>query len=100
MNPIFSQTHNQRVKQINGELSRNIELINNQNRVKFSYVYKNDKAYGKNAVVVYDDFYKKYTISFVKEDGLSTSCKLTDNNFVGKWEFKFNGSNYSLSNYK
>lgn len=44
--------------------------------------------------------YKNDTISFVKEDGLSTSCKLTDNNFVGKWEFKFNGSNYILSNYK
>ena len=55
--------------------------------------------YGRGAVVTYDDFYKKYSVSFTKEDGSSTGCKLTDSNFTTEWTFKYNGFTYKLTNF-
>ena len=72
----------------------------NPNFPYFKLVYKNGSPYGKNAIVTYDDFYKKYKISFTKEDGSLTGCSLTDDNFIYTdcWKFKYNGNVYRLTN--
>jgi len=69
--------------------------------VKFNYVYKNNSPYGKNALVTYDDFYKKYKVTFFKENGSETGCSLTEGNFIystDPWKFKYNGNVYRLTN--
>lgn len=68
----------------------------NRNTASFSYVYKNNTPYGKNAIVTYDNFYKTYSISFTKQNGNSTSCMIKDKDFIGIWNFKYNGAIYSL----
>ena len=93
----FSQT-NAAGEKLAEEIYRKISL-NKQGTRTFEYVYKNKSPYGKNAHVKYDDFYKTYTISFVKENGSSTSCVIKKSNFIGEWDFKYNGAVYRLSNY-
>ena len=91
----FSQTYGEKLAE---ETFRKISL-NKQGTTTFEYVYKNKSPYGKNAHVKYDDFYKTYTITFVKENGTSTSCIIKNSNFIGDWDFKYNGAVYRLSNY-
>jgi hypothetical protein len=75
-------------------LSRRLDLIPN-NSISFTYVYKNGAPYGTSASVKYDDFYKTYTVSFIKQDGVQTGCQLTEANFTSTWEFKYNGNKYT-----
>jgi len=84
--------------QIKGSMSR-LSSMNNY-RVSFAYVYKNGSPYGRNAYVTYDNFYNKYKVSFIKEDGSQTGCTLTDGNFIYSdyWKFKYNGNVYRLVN--
>ena len=79
-------------------LSRKSTMPNN--KASFKYVYRNGIPYGKSAFVIYDDFYKKYKVSFTKEDGFQTGCTLTYYSFIYKncWTFTYNGNVYRLSN--
>ena len=64
----------------------------------FSYVLKNGKPYGTNVIVKYDGFFRNYTISFTKQNGETSGCTITENNFIEQWKFKYNKSIYKLTN--
>ena len=81
-------------KRLTDETYRHLEM--NGNKTNFSYVYKNNSPYGKNASVKYDEFYKTYTINFTKENGITTGCAIKESAFIGQWEFKYNGAIYKL----
>lgn len=63
---------------------------------RFNYVYKNGKPYGTDVTVIYDGFYRNYTISFTKQNGETSGCLIKANNFIEKWKFKYNGFVYEL----
>lgn len=79
---------------------RHNDLIKNKNSCTFSYVYLNDKPYGRMANVYYDDFYLRYTISFINSGGQSIEFALKESNFTETWGFVYNGGKYELTNYK
>ena len=81
-------------------IGENIKGNNNGYRWNFKYVYMNNNPYGRNASVVYDDFFHTYKISFTKKDGSTTSCEVEINDFSGVWEFCYNNKKYYLSNNK
>jgi hypothetical protein len=104
----FSQGHSRRF--LNYRVAH--QNLTNQKKAKtdgyttfnFKYVFKNNQPYGKSAFVVYDDFYKTYTITFTKENGESTGCSLKDGNFIDLnylleyqgWKFKYQGAIYLM----
>jgi tetratricopeptide (TPR) repeat protein len=87
-------------KKLRGFPHRLLDLIKNNNTSNFSYVYLNDKPYGRRAQVIYDDFYETYSISFFNSSGESISFQLKNSNFTGIWEFIYSGGKYELTNYK
>jgi hypothetical protein len=79
------------------DVHRKLEMKNNT--IRFSYVYLNKTPYGKNATVVYDNFYKTYQVTFTKQNGMKTGCTIQESNFISTWSFKYNGKVYELTNY-
>ena len=79
---------------------RHNDLIKSNNSCNFSYVYLNDKPYGRMAKVYYDDFYLKYTVSFVNSNGQALEFELKESNFTETWGFNYNGGKYELTNYQ
>ena len=88
------------VKKMSGRTHRRVELINAHNRISFSYLYLNDKPYGRMAQVYFDDFYETYTISFQNSSGETITFKLNDSNFTNTWNFIYGGGKYELENNK
>lgn len=82
-----------------GSMYRSQDLIINKNCCKFSYVYMNGNPYGRSATVNYDNFLKKYLISFTDANsGGLIKFKIEDSNFINTWVFNFRGNKYQLSN--
>lgn len=85
-----------------GKIERSLVLLPSKDfdtsSVSFLYIYRQDKPEGKNVSVAFDKFFKKYTISYVNPRGQPVVIKLTDDNFIGTWEFNYKGFRYFLSN--
>ena len=96
--PLFGQQR----KNFNPQsyLERHFSFNPQKNYVNFPYVFKNESPYGRNALVIYDDYFKTYKISFNKENGMQTSCSIKDDDFISTGTFKYNGATYSLTNDK
>jgi hypothetical protein len=95
---VFSQSHQENVNKMWGE-SKRVMALSSTGKKQFAYVYKNGNPYGKYAGVVYDSFYKTYTITFSRQDGSRANCTIKDNNFTEAWGFKYSGNTYLLSDY-
>jgi tetratricopeptide (TPR) repeat protein len=76
------------------------ELYKNNNTCNFLYVYLNNKPFGRMAKVIYDDFFMRYTVSFVNSKGQAIEFDLKESNFINTWVFNYGGGKYELENNK
>jgi hypothetical protein len=70
--------------------------------VTAKYIFKNRKPLGKEVNIKYDNFYKKYTLSFIKENGNNVEIILLEENFnvdnlLSAWSFKYKNDIYEIS---
>ena len=77
-----------------------------KSKKRFKYITKNNKPYGRNCVVVYDDYFETYTLTFVTENSQSLVFKLKRSNFFlanphsTSYTFIIQGEFYDLSDSK
>jgi tetratricopeptide (TPR) repeat protein len=92
-NPEFTKA---KIK-MSGFIQRSSYFINSS-QYKMDYIYRNDAAFGTNALMTYDKFFRKYDISFRTETGEVVNFKITDENFFNDWDFEYKGNTYVFSN--
>ena len=77
-----------------------------KNKKRFKYITKNNKPYGRNCVVVYDDYFETYTLTFVTENSQSLVFKLKRSDFwlvvphLNSYSFGIQGELYNISDSK
>ena len=82
---------------IRGHVQRSFYFMNSS-QYKMDYIYRNNAAFGTNAIMTYDKFFRKYDISFRTETGEVVNFKITDEFFFNDWDFEYKGNTYVFSN--
>lgn len=75
---------------------------NTPNKLRYSYIFRDNAPYGRMVTIEYDDFHKKYHINFINEAGNEVPITLVEDNFnyygvkETKWSFKYKGAVYKI----